>query len=208
MTVVFATCDQQPLLSADDQLLADALVARGVEVTPIPWTEIDPFAVAYAPRTLSMVLFWPVGGARYRIAGHQRFAEHLAHVKQNGLAAVVELAKEGKAFGADPRGGPWVSVLRHDPDFAELRSEGLVVSPTHGDLDEATSLHREVGVLRAYDVRHVRRLLDLGRFERDHDLDAVVAVVARRRAARREQGGFGDRTRGDACDGRAHAARP
>jgi glutathione synthase/RimK-type ligase-like ATP-grasp enzyme len=49
VTVVFATCDQQPLLSADDQLLADALVARGVEVTPIPWTEIDPFAVAYAP---------------------------------------------------------------------------------------------------------------------------------------------------------------
>ena len=59
-----------------------------------------------------MVLFWPVGGARYRIAGHQRFAEHLAFVHQDGLAAVVELAKEGKSFGADPRGGPWVSVLR------------------------------------------------------------------------------------------------
>lgn len=77
------------------------------------------FGVAYPDRTLSMVLFWPVGGARYRIAGHQRFAEHLAFVRQNGLAAVVELAKEGKAFGADPRGGPWVSVLRHDKAFAE-----------------------------------------------------------------------------------------
>jgi pimeloyl-ACP methyl ester carboxylesterase len=78
------------------------------------------FGVAHPERTLSMVLFWPVGGARYRITGHQRFAEHLAFVSQNGLAAVVALAlKEGKAFGADPRGGPWASVLRHDADCAK-----------------------------------------------------------------------------------------
>jgi pimeloyl-ACP methyl ester carboxylesterase len=33
---------------------------------------------------------------------------------------VVALAKESdKAFGADPRGGPWVSVIRNDPAFAE-----------------------------------------------------------------------------------------
>lgn len=76
------------------------------------------FAVAYPARVRGMVLFWPVGGARYRLTGHQRFAEHLAFVRQNGLPAVVELAKEGKAFGADPRGGPWVSVLRHDAAFA------------------------------------------------------------------------------------------
>jgi pimeloyl-ACP methyl ester carboxylesterase len=77
------------------------------------------FGAAYPERTLSMVLFWPVGGARYRINGHQRFAEHLAFVKEHGLPAVVELAKQGKAFGADPRGGPWVSVLRHDKAFAQ-----------------------------------------------------------------------------------------
>lgn len=77
------------------------------------------FAVAYPEASLGMLLFWPVGGARYRIASHQRFAEHLAFVRQEGLAAVVEIAAEGKAFGADPRGGPWVSVLRHDTDFAE-----------------------------------------------------------------------------------------
>jgi pimeloyl-ACP methyl ester carboxylesterase len=78
------------------------------------------FGVGYPEATLSMVLFWPVGGARYRITGHQRFAEHLAFIHQNGLEAVVELArKEGKAFGADPRGGPWASVLRHDSEFAE-----------------------------------------------------------------------------------------
>jgi len=78
------------------------------------------FAVAYPEATLSMVLFWPVGGAKYRMTGHQRFAEHLAFVHQNGLEAVVSLVrKDGKAFGADPRGGPWASVIRHDPDFAE-----------------------------------------------------------------------------------------
>ena len=49
MKVVFATCEQQPLITADDQVLADALAARGVEVTPIPWTEIDPYAVIDAP---------------------------------------------------------------------------------------------------------------------------------------------------------------
>jgi len=77
------------------------------------------FAVAYPEATLSMVLYWPVGGAKYRISSHQRFAEHLAFVHQHGLDAVVALAtKEGKPFGADPRGGPWVSVIRRDPQFA------------------------------------------------------------------------------------------
>ena len=67
-----------------------------------------------------MILFWPVGGARYRISSHQRFAEHLAFVQQHGLEAVVALvAKDGKPFGADPRGGPWASVIRHDSAFAE-----------------------------------------------------------------------------------------
>ena len=77
------------------------------------------FAVAYPESTLSMILYWPVGGAKYRISGHQRFAEHLAFVHQHGLVAVAELvAKDGKPFGGDPRGGPWASVLKHDREFA------------------------------------------------------------------------------------------
>ena len=52
MNVIFATCEQQPLIAVDDQPLADALAARGVEVTPIPWTEIDPYAVLDAPPIL------------------------------------------------------------------------------------------------------------------------------------------------------------
>ena len=78
------------------------------------------FAVAHPEATLGMILYWPVGGAKYRISGQQRFAEHLAFVHQHGLTAVVALvAKDGKPFGGDPRGGPWASVLKHDSAFAE-----------------------------------------------------------------------------------------
>jgi pimeloyl-ACP methyl ester carboxylesterase len=78
------------------------------------------FAVAYPAATRSMILFWPVGGAKYRMTGQQRFAEHLAYVAHNGLPAVVALARQSnKSFGADPRGGPWISVIRSDPAFAD-----------------------------------------------------------------------------------------
>lgn len=77
------------------------------------------FAAAHPQRVASMLLYWPVGGARYRINGQQRFALHLAQVQQQGLAGVVELAQgSSKSFGEDPRGGPWVSLLRRDPAFA------------------------------------------------------------------------------------------
>jgi pimeloyl-ACP methyl ester carboxylesterase len=77
------------------------------------------FAVAHPEATLSLLLYWPVGGAKYRINGHLRFAEHAVYVKEHGLDQVVSLAmSSGKSFGEDPRGGPWVSVLRRDAAFA------------------------------------------------------------------------------------------
>jgi pimeloyl-ACP methyl ester carboxylesterase len=77
------------------------------------------FGIAYPETTTSLVLYWPVGGAAYRLNSHVRFAQHLAFVQQQGLAAVAELAqREGKHFGADPRGGPWASVLKSDREFA------------------------------------------------------------------------------------------
>ena len=77
------------------------------------------FGVAHPRVVQSMVLWWPVGGAKYRIASHQRFAEHLTFVQQHGLDAVVALVtKDGKPFGADPRGGPWASVIKREPAFA------------------------------------------------------------------------------------------
>jgi pimeloyl-ACP methyl ester carboxylesterase len=78
------------------------------------------FGVAYPQAVQSMVLYWPVGGAKYRINGHHRFAEHLAYVTQYGLEQVVQLVtNEAKPFNADPRGGPWATVISRDRAFAE-----------------------------------------------------------------------------------------
>jgi len=78
------------------------------------------FAVAYPQATSSLTLWWPVGGAMYRMNARLRFAEHLAFVQTHGLADVVKRAVNGKKpFGADPRGGPWASVIAQQPEFAE-----------------------------------------------------------------------------------------
>ena len=39
------------------------------------------FAVAHPQAVAGMVLYWPVGGAKYRISSHQRFADHLGFVR-------------------------------------------------------------------------------------------------------------------------------
>jgi len=105
------------------------------------------FGVAHPEATVSMLLWWPVGGARYRISSHARFAEHFAYVKAQGLEAVVALARSSdKSFGQDPRTGPWVSVLRRDSQFAEAyvnQDAGsyaqLVVEMGHGLVDRDTA---------------------------------------------------------------------
>ncbi len=77
------------------------------------------FAVAHPQATRSMVLYWPVGGAHFRIKGQGRFAEHLALVESQGLAGVVDhILKSTDTFGRDPRVGPWAPVVRADPEFA------------------------------------------------------------------------------------------
>ena len=77
------------------------------------------FAVAHPRRAASMVLYSPAGGVKYRLKQHARFAQHLAHVEEHGLERVVELVQSSqKGFTADPRVGPWNSVVRTDPEFA------------------------------------------------------------------------------------------
>ena len=77
------------------------------------------FGVRHPQRVLSMVLYWPVGGANYRISSHQRFARHLAFAEENGLQAVVDLVRShDKNFSADPRGGPWGQPIRNSDEFA------------------------------------------------------------------------------------------
>jgi pimeloyl-ACP methyl ester carboxylesterase len=76
-------------------------------------------AVAHPQTVASLVLYWPVGGAHYRINSHARLVEHLAYVDEHGLDGVVALiAAEGKTFNQDPRGGIWASVIRREPAFA------------------------------------------------------------------------------------------
>lgn len=77
-------------------------------------------AVALPGRVRSMVLFSPAGGVKYRMRQHERFARHLAYVQAHGVDGVVGLVGETDAgFSADPRVGPWNSVIRTDPAFAE-----------------------------------------------------------------------------------------
>jgi len=77
------------------------------------------FAVAHPEMTTSLVLYWPVGGAHYRVNGHARVGEHLAYMEKHGLHAVVSLVTaERKTYNQDPRGGFWASVIQRDPVFA------------------------------------------------------------------------------------------
>jgi pimeloyl-ACP methyl ester carboxylesterase len=78
------------------------------------------FAVTWPEAAASMVLYSPAGGARYRIRQHARFARHLAFVSERDVASVADLALGSDAgFTADPRVGPWASVIRADPAFAD-----------------------------------------------------------------------------------------
>ncbi len=105
------------------------------------------FGVAHPENVMSMILYWPVGGAKYRISTHKRFADHLAYVEQHGLAGVVSLvAQEGKAFNAEPRGGPWASVIKNDRAFADSyakldvgKYKELVTDMCRGLFDRDTS---------------------------------------------------------------------
>jgi len=45
------------------------------------------FGVAHPEIVMSMTLYWPVGGAKYRIGTHKRFADHLAYVEQHASRA-------------------------------------------------------------------------------------------------------------------------
>lgn len=105
------------------------------------------FAVTHPEVVRSMVLFWPVGGPRYRLRGRQRFAEHDEFVRERGMAGVVELARShDRGFGKDPRIGPWGQVIRTAPSFAEafvtMDRDGylaMVADTVEGLLDRDTA---------------------------------------------------------------------
>jgi pimeloyl-ACP methyl ester carboxylesterase len=78
------------------------------------------YAVAHRRTVESMVLYWPAGGAKYRLAQHARLGQHLAFAAEHGLSGVVALARDtDEPFTRDPRVGPWAPVIRRDPAFAD-----------------------------------------------------------------------------------------
>ncbi len=75
-------------------------------------------ATTHPERVAGMVLYSPAGGVKYRRKQHVRFEAHLAYVADEGLGGVAALAAATDAgFSEDGRVGPWVTVLRHDPEF-------------------------------------------------------------------------------------------
>jgi pimeloyl-ACP methyl ester carboxylesterase len=78
------------------------------------------FAVAHPQRVARMVLYSPAGGPRYRLTQQGRFRDHLEHVREANLGGVAALARSGTAaFSQDPRVGPWATVIREYPAFAD-----------------------------------------------------------------------------------------
>lgn len=78
------------------------------------------FAASWPEAAASVILYSPAGGARYRIRQHARFARHLSFFSERGVAAVAALAEQsGQGFTQDPRVGPWASVIRAEPAFAD-----------------------------------------------------------------------------------------
>ena len=118
------------------------------------------FAVEHPQAVAGMVLWWPVGGATYRAKGEARFGEHTAFVGTHGLPAVVEHVKrEGKPFGSDPSGGPWASVIKRDPVFAEKYARqdrdaylGIVADMRAALLDRDTAPGAEPEELQQLDI--------------------------------------------------------
>jgi pimeloyl-ACP methyl ester carboxylesterase len=77
-------------------------------------------AASHPDRVSRMVLYSPAGGVKYRMTQHARLTRHLAFAAEQGLPALVQLAKEtDSTLSQDPRVGPWASVIRRDEDFAD-----------------------------------------------------------------------------------------
>jgi pimeloyl-ACP methyl ester carboxylesterase len=72
----------------------------------------------YPERVHGLLLHWPVGGYRWMLKARSNFDRHLVFVKTQGLAAVVERAKQSGLFWNDPEAGPWSAAIKSDAAFA------------------------------------------------------------------------------------------
>jgi crotonobetainyl-CoA:carnitine CoA-transferase CaiB-like acyl-CoA transferase len=88
---------------------------------------VTAFGVAYPDVVLSMVLYWPAGGPKYRITGHARFGQHLAYVQEHGLEGVVEMPDDARILAERFWPGPLIfaplsELLPSDDHSLRLRT--------------------------------------------------------------------------------------
>ena len=76
------------------------------------------FGVHYPEATRGLILHWPVGGYRWKVAAQDRFVRHSNFAKQNGLTGVIERSRDKKNFWQDPETGPWAGLIARDHSFA------------------------------------------------------------------------------------------
>ncbi len=108
------------------------------------------FAVHYPSTTRGLLLHWPVGGYRWKVNSLDRFQRHYQFVKANGIQGVVDRARGGKNFWADPEAGPWAADIARDNAFAERflsqdpeRYLGIVATTSRGMFDRDTATGAE-----------------------------------------------------------------
>jgi pimeloyl-ACP methyl ester carboxylesterase len=79
------------------------------------------YAARYPQHVSGLLLHWPIGGVSfYEHSRNTWMAQAMSFARENGLAAVVELAREKGSMMTDVRAGPWASVIARDPEFAEM----------------------------------------------------------------------------------------
>ncbi|MEX2236483.1 MAG: alpha/beta hydrolase [Dehalococcoidia bacterium] len=79
------------------------------------------YAVRYPDNVAGLLLHWPIGGeAFYDHARDVWFGSAIAHAREQGMTAVVELAREKGSMMADVKAGPWAPVIARDEAFAEM----------------------------------------------------------------------------------------
>jgi pimeloyl-ACP methyl ester carboxylesterase len=104
------------------------------------------FGAHYPERTRGLVLHWPVGGYRWKVNAQERFMRHYNFAKEKGLKGVVERARGGKSFWADPESGPWSTVIARDAAFADRyaaqdleRDLGIIITSGRSLFDRDTA---------------------------------------------------------------------